>query len=203
MKKIIILIISLMTFNQFAIAEDATDYYNSGWDRYMIDYNLNQIDKPVTPQEFDKAVQTIKDLQESSKKNKDKKDKKNKKNKKKKNSEFEENPDQPPIEKKFELPVIPPSSDPLLRLPFNLYYNKIVIRDGFYLISAVKKDGKYLIRFNQGYKNIAEIPASIINDDKAPKVSGVSTEIIDSNQLRIIFKNIDVALESYLTILKD
>jgi|GEM_PF-2581416 len=119
------------------------------WDSIMDSYTKNQIEKPVTPQEFNKAMETIQSYQ---KKPKVKKEKKKKKNKKEQDMPVP----QPPVQKE---PTILPSSGLLLRLPVSVHRYNIVLPNGFYLVEKMIKDEGYFLRIKQSGKNIIDLPA--------------------------------------------
>ena len=192
MKNLLIAIITIILFfgfNQIVFSQD-DDFDSSSWDSYVDTYNQQQIQKPVTPQEFDKAVDTLKNQQKSGKKNK--KGKANQEDAKQKDTSVDEDE---------QIPELPDSPYPLLRLPVSVYINNTVIRDGFYLIGVVNKEDKYYIRFNQGFKTIAEVDANVM--DNAPKTSGASAEIQDNNTVRILYNNRGLVLKADLPIFKD
>jgi hypothetical protein len=152
------------------------------WDTYLNNYDKNQIEKPVTPQEFNKALETVQSYQ--------KKDKK-KKNKKKRGEQIQEM--SPPVEEV----IIPPSPGILLRLPVSIQWNNYIIPDGFYLVEKVSKDQNYILKIMQGGKIFAEAEAKTITGKYTGKVE-ISVQNTTNNTVKIIYIDREVCLESEL-----
>ncbi|MFH0703155.1 MAG: hypothetical protein V2B14_06435 [bacterium] len=180
MKKVYLALIILLNFVQIAYAQETSDYNDNPYF-----YNQYEYTKPVTPQEFNAAVETINKYQKT----------KNKKKKKNKNK------DNAPLKKIKKIPEIPGSPDALLRLPFDVYINESVLQSGFYLVDKIKKDDKYFLRFKQGYKIITEIEAKIDQDIKEnyPEKNNVTIKNFDNDTLKINYEDKDVRLKIYLS----
>ena len=59
-KKYLIVLALLLSCNLSANSQEASDLYNPTWEYYMKNYDNQQFTKPVTPQEFDKAIDSLK-----------------------------------------------------------------------------------------------------------------------------------------------
>jgi len=191
MIKNIFLIILLLSFGQLAFAQEQSDSSNMNWDYLLYNYNKNQIDKPVKPEEYQNALETVKNYQKKSQKT----EKKLKKTKKK-------NEPINPEKKKSKTAGNPELSNLLLRLPIALSYDNKILKQGFYLVSALKRDSKYFLILKQN-ENIAEIEAQIIeNKDNSSVISNVTVEIANNNSVKINYQSKDLFLESVLLIYK-
>lgn len=144
-----ILFINFCSITSTAKAESTDDY---NWDRYIDAYTQSQIQKAVTPQEYDKALTTINNFSKKKKKRK-KKSKKGKSNDESQDSRGDNS------YKNRNLV----SADPLLRLPISVFCNNQVIDKGFYLVSFINKNNNYYIVLKQGNDNPIEIEASTIS----------------------------------------
>lgn len=161
--------------------------YAQDWDTYMNSYDKNQIINPVTPQEFENAINTVKSIQNKNVK-KDKKKKKNKKD--------EMNIVQPPAPvKEF---VIPSSQGMLLRLPTKVIVNDVIITDGFYLIDKVVKDKKVYLKIMQSGIKLAEVDTVATTD----KYTGFSQLSVDNKGkvLEILYIDKENSLKAELPI---
>ena len=186
----------LISINGIAHAQDSllnsTDIQEgTDWDSLMQRDTKYQINKPITPQQYDEAMKNIQSLQG---------DKKKKKRNGKHSEEREE----------MKIPEIPPSSNPLLRLPVDITYKDTIIKKGFYLVDAVKKDDKYFLILKQGYSNIAEIEAkeenppnntSVGNSKNYSKEKKINIEII-SDKFKIDYSDGQMVLEAILPVYK-
>ncbi|MDD3013202.1 MAG: hypothetical protein PHC34_05815 [Candidatus Gastranaerophilales bacterium] len=173
-----VILVLILTFIQINICK-AQD-----WDTYLNNYDKNQIEKPVTPQEFNKALETVKSFQ--------KKDKK-KKRKKKKGEQIQDI--QPPIKEV----IIPDSSGILLRLPVSVRWNNMIIPDGFYLIEKVLKDKDYFFKITQGEKIFAELQTKTAIG-KYTGYSEVSVQNIGNNTVKIYYIDREMCLEAELPV---
>lgn len=194
--RIIILIIVLSSLNCAAFAQ-LNNYQNSDtsntnviegsdWDTFVEKYDKNQIDNPITPQQYDKALETVQSMQKS------KKDKKKKKGDV--NVDKEKN-------KQIKEPETPVSLNPLLRLPFSVVFNNFYIKDGYYLIDYIKKDDKYYLVFKQGYNIVGEVDASRKDVSNYSPENKVTMEILNDKVKISYFEKLFV-LEAYLYIYK-
>jgi len=155
------------------------------WDTYINNYDKYQIERAVTPQEFNKALDTVQSYQKSNEK---------KKKKKKKKGEMMEAPPSPVKEV-----VIPVSSGILLRLPVSVRWNNMIIPDGFYLVEKSLKDKDYFLKITQGKKVFAELQAK----EATGKYTGypeVSVQNVDSNTVKINYIDREASLEAELPI---
>lgn len=155
------------------------------WDVIMNNYNQSQIERPVTPQEYNKALETITGYQ-----------KQGEKKQKKKKGKSQDSESKPSEEKEY---IVPSSPGYLLRLPAKVRTNETVVPDGFYLVEKVIKGDKYFLKIMQGGKKVAEIPAQVIQ----AKYSGnteVKIEHINNNELEIQYIDKEVSLRAKLTI---
>lgn len=66
MRKIFILII-LLGFCHCAAAQESMDSDGQSWDSILKDYNTQQFQKPVTSQEYQQALETLKSYQKKPK----------------------------------------------------------------------------------------------------------------------------------------
>lgn len=137
-------------------AQETIDTSAQDWNDILKSYNKNTIERPITPQEVEQAMQAIKNLQ--------KPQKKEKKHwwsfgKKKKNEET-----LPPIQKETPAAEVLPSADPLLRLYSDININGKIVNKGFYLIDYVQRDNVYYLRLKQGNDKFTEIEAKYSAD---------------------------------------
>ena len=183
--RILLLMCLYFTFTGIAVAQDSTDYQGGDWDKIINDYNNTQFTKPVSPQEFNKAVDTIKQYQQKPKK----KHWWSRKNK-------EEETVRPDFKPAAALSATP-SQDPLLRLPVDVMVNNQVIGNGFYLVSKKVDDGNYYLLLKQGHSVVIELPAQ--NKGDGDLKSSIRTENVDSKSLKIIYQDKDSTLESIVS----
>jgi hypothetical protein len=159
----------------------------TGWDQIMTDYDKNRIDKPVTQQEFDKAIQDVKKFE-----------KKKKKKQIKKEAELQENVPNFTPQLKYDKSI--EYSENLLRLPVSIVHNGNTIKDGFYLAKRIKDNDTFYLLIQQGntvYKiNMQRIEN---NDDREL----VKTEIIDNKYLKITYQDFLYTLINYFPIIAD
>lgn len=190
MIKNIFLIILFLSFGQFAFAQEKSESSDMNWDYLLYNYNKNQIDKPVKPEEYQKALETVTNYQKKSQKT----EKKQKKTGKKDKNNTSINPEK----KKSEL------SNSLLRLPIALSCDNKILKQGFYLVTPLKKDSKYFLILQQN-ENVAEIEAKVITEangkkDNSSLITDVTVETADNNSVKINYKSKDLILESVLPI---
>lgn len=201
-KKITILVIFLfcLSLQTKVLADSDGDY---SWDKIMDDYSKYQIDKPVTPQAEKQALET---LQKYKKKKKDKHEGddewetrgwgifKHKVKKMKGNST-----ERMRGGRKGQMPVNMASSDPLLRLPINVYFHNQLIENGFYLVTYFQYQGKFYLVLKQGQKGT-------IYSIEATPMSVVMQEAVESNvwfynkgdYAEIVYTNTGVSLRAKL-----
>jgi len=148
----LVILIIILNSTQFIYAQELDNAYDPSWDIYLNNYNQYEKERPkkqITQDEFNSAIEVIKSYQKDDKKSKRKWwlfGKKEEKNTTKQIDTKEENQVKSP----------PPSPEPLLRLPVDVYNNDLIIKNGFYLIDTVKRDNKYFLKFKQGSMDIAE-----------------------------------------------
>lgn len=173
------IIFSFMIYS--SVLADETD----DWGTLMKDYqNNSDFGKIITNPEFQKAIETRKNLNKKSKK----KDKKNKKN---------------APEKEPPMLDIPSSSDPLLTLPFDVYYENKQIKQGFYLVNSKYQGEKYFLELKQGNNSevaVIEAKRQIVKGKNFIKPE-ISVEKIDDNMIKINYTENDYILECVLWIL--
>jgi len=194
----LIFLIIFLNGIQYTVAQEQENFYEPSWDQYLNNYTQFEKERPkkqVTQEEFDRAIEVINSYQ--------KKDKVTNGRKwwqlwKKEEKSLV----RPDTEKKNEIPETPSSPDPLLRLPVDIFNGDLIIRNGFYLISAVKKESKYFLIFKQGNSYVAEVEAKNINKDSDTKSQNTSAEIIDNNFVKIYYHNAEGLFEVSLPILK-
>ena len=178
-----------------AFAQDSTENSDQNWDNVIHTYDNAQITNPVTDDQYNQALRTIKDYKTKGKgkKNKDSKDKKGK------NSKGKSEKKEPVI---FDVPA---SRDPLLRLPANVYYNDQILDNGFYLVNAFFRDNKTYLRIKQGDKFIEVEAKELSSDDKTPRsrTSSASSEVIDGKKVRINYCDRAGCLQTELPIFTD
>ena len=129
---IIILCLSINT-SKMAHAQDSllnTDSTSEGtdWDSLEQRETKYQMNKVVTPQQFDQAMKTMQKPE--------KKDKKGKSSR---------------VPREQEVPQTPASTSPLLRLPVDVVYGDVVIKEGFYLVDVVRRDDKQFLEIGRAH----------------------------------------------------
>lgn len=170
-----------------ANTQDTTD-----WGYYADLYDKAGLSKPVSQEEFDKAIETVKKYQKSKTKTKDKGKDKNTSKKPQKGRMMNNKP---------VVYDIPAYSDPLLRLPVDVIYEDNIIPTGFYLVEKIKDNDKYILRLKQENKPIADIEATkTSNPEEIIQQSSVGTEIIDKEHIKINYKSGSISLEAILYI---
>ena len=162
MKKLFLILFSLILSGNFAIAEDL-------WDNYGDTNTYNQ--KSVTDEEFEKAIES---------KTRKKKNKKIPKG----NESHQSNETQFLKEAKEDLPV--------LCLPTNIILEDKILPVGHYQIVGEKKDNKPVIKLYQAHFLIGEIPTTETQDDfNKETVTFVDVVENGENQIKIIYGSID------------
>lgn len=177
-KKLFIAFILAICINSPAFCEEAS------WDEFNIDQNSFDTYKPVTKEEFNNAINSLK--------NKDKKIKD--KNKTKKNIQVNEHNND-------KLQFI--NNDHLLRLPYDLYYNDKIIPKGFYTISLYNNndDDYYYISFIQGNSLITNVKMDKPDETFCEnEINCLKSCIVDDKFYKLYFKNIDISLVKYFYI---
>jgi len=194
----LVILIIILNSTQFIYAQELDNAYDPSWDIYLNNYNQYEKERPkkqITQDEFNSAIEVIKSYQKDGNKSKRKWwlfGKKEEKNTTKQIDTKEENQVKSP----------PPSPEPLLRLPVDVYNNDLIIKNGFYLIDTVKRDNKYFLNFKQGSMDIAEVEAKITDKKVNLTQNNVSIEIIDNNIVKIYYQGPDNSLETSLPIFK-
>jgi hypothetical protein len=189
-KKIILLTAAIMLFGIMTVkAQETVDTSGQDWNDIVKSYNKNTIDRPITPQEFNQAVQTIKGLQKPPKKEKKHWWNFGKKSKK------EEAP--PLMQKEPVANEVLPSGDPLLRLYSDVNVNGTTVNKGFYLVDYVLRDKIYYLRLKQGSDKYTEIEAKQ-SSDAFFQGKDVETEYTPERKVKIIYRfgSIQLAAEA-------
>jgi len=137
------------------MAQESIDTSGQDWSDIVKSYNKNTIERPITPQEVEQAVQAIKSLQKPPKQPK------------KHWWSFGKKPKaenvQPVREKEPQRTETLPSGDPLLRLYSDININGKIIKKGFYLVDYVKRDEIYYLRLKQESDKYQEIEAKQVS----------------------------------------
>ncbi len=151
------------------------------WTKYLDVYNDGGLDKPVAAQDYNKALETLKNMRK----------KKTKKNKK-----------LPPEPLSRNEPIKAENSN-IIRIENDLYYDNNVIPSGFYKIVVKNENNEYFVNLYQGKQSIVSIQAQKIkHTDFSPnKVTALETKIIEDKYYKIMYKNIDIAICAYLAIM--
>jgi len=174
---IIIALIIAVTSVNIVVAQD--------WDTYLNNYDKYQIERPVTPQEFNKALETVQSYQKKNVKTK----------KKKKKGELPQEAPQPPVKEV----IIPSSSGILMGLPVAVCWNDRIISDGFYLAEKTVKDKNYFLKIVQSGKIFAEIETKI-SDAKYTGKTEILVQNTGNNVVKLIYIDREISLESELPV---
>lgn len=151
------------------------------WSKYLDVYNDGGLDRPVAAQDYNKAVETLKNMR---------------KKKSKKNA--------PPVPHTQNAPIKAESSN-IIRIDKDLYYDNNIIPSGFYKIVVKNENDEYFVKFYQGKQSIISIQAQRIKhtDFSPEKVTALETKIIEDKYFKIMYKNIDVAICAYLAVMNN
>jgi hypothetical protein len=173
----------------------ADDNNTDDWSDIYKGYNDAQYGKPVSSQEFNNAVKTIKKYKGT--------DKENKKVQKGGVSTGENlQPSQNP--KEVAKPVeLPDAAGLLFLLPTSVSLGESTIEKGFYLAESADKDNNHFIRLTRGEGQIvADIQANATDIDRIQTISGgktsISSEIMNNGMLKITLIDTKYILEAYL-----
>lgn len=165
------------------------------WDTFLNNYDKNQISNPVTPQEFENAINTVKGIQNQNKKI-DKKKKTNK-IKNQKGNELAQ-PLQPVNQIQNSEFIVPSSTGMLLRLPVNVVVNGQIFSDGFYLVEKISRDKKYYLKLMQSGKTLAEVETQISQE----KYTGFSQLLVNNKGkfLELLYIDREISLKAELSV---
>jgi len=182
MNKFLVLILSLfLTSFGMAIADDVdTPATGDLWDNWQTDQNFYG-NKPVTDEEFDKAVEKI-----DAKKNKWKKraEKKNLP----KGEEFRQSNESEMLKSNHG----DKASLPVLCLPFEIVVGEDVVPVGHYQLKCEKIDGQLVLKLYQAHYVMAQIPA-IETEEDFDEESIFFAKWFDegNNKIKIIYGSLD------------
>ncbi len=181
MKKTIIFLTAVFLFLGIISvkAQETIDSSAQDWSDILKSYNKNTIERPITPQEVEQAMQAIRNLQKPQKKEKKHWWSFGKKKKQ------EEAP--PPMQKEPASAEVLPSADPLLRLYSDINVNGKVVNKGFYLVDYVQRDNLYYLRLKQGNDKFTEIEAKY-SADAFFQGKDVETEYTPEKNIKIIYR---------------
>lgn len=160
------------------------------WGNVYDSYRDAEYGKIISGQDYQNAINAIKEYK--------KPDKKLEKKLKEKGLDLKEDENESKV--KFEVPA---RQEPLLRLPMNVSYEGKLIQRGYYLARAVSSDNRYFIRLTQGEgRVVADIEANVFKTDNLQKVSKgekkVFSEMLKNDMLKITYSNRELILEAYV-----
>lgn len=189
MKKFLLIFTALFLIMQQALSDDFFDNYagvDNAWDGQ----------KPITNQEFEKAIDTLQA-------NKKKKEAKQKKRKIKKISgggtSLHSNLD-PNGEIQAQDPLTKKDEGQLLNIPVDVVLdNQTVLERGFYNVYAEKEDGEIYLKFYQSQYLMGKVRAYETEEDfDSDTIDFVKYKLYNDNCLKILFGSLDYNAYAYL-----
>ncbi len=179
---VLLLLISFVNVN-CALADDV-DLPATGdlWDNWNTGADDGREAKPVTDEQFDKAIEQV-----------DKKVNKWKnwaqKRKLPKGEEFSQSNETEMINDTYnnQAPILP-----VLCVPVNLAIGEDTLPVGHYQIKGEKINGEPVLKFYQAHYEMAQFPAVETNDDFGEEtISFVKLEPLNDNQIKVMFGSLD------------
>jgi len=194
MKKYLLLILLLLFVSAPKVMADDVDLPASGelWDNWNTNQDFYGQDKSVTDEDFDKALESLKD----------KKNKWVNRLKKKQVPKGEE------FHQSNETEVITEHSDkqeglPVVCIPVELEVNGSIIPIGHYQVKAEKEGENVVINFYQAQYLMAKIPAIETDDDFGEDtITFAKWTSEDDNQIKLMFGSMDLNAYTYIRVIK-
>jgi len=181
MRRFLFLLTLILVFSSPVPAAEDLMYTNDMWDSYGSSINEGQEAKPVTDEEFEKAV----------------KQKDAKVNKWRNWAQKRKIPKGENFSKSNETEVLKKEhgedkSLPIISLPFEISLSQGVIPVGHYQVKGEIIDGKPVLNFYQASDLVARISATETNDDfNQEEILFANWELVDDNTIRLIYGSLD------------
>jgi len=181
MRRFLFLLTLILVFSSPVPAAEDLMYTNDMWDSYGSSINEGQKAKPVTDEEFEKAV----------------KQKDAKVNKWRNWAQKRKIPKGENFSKSNETEVLKKEhgedkSLPIISLPFEISLSQGVIPVGHYQVKGEIIDGKPVLNFYQASDLVARISATETNDDfNQEEILFANWELVDDNTIRLIYGSLD------------
>ncbi len=184
MKKLLLLL-SLIVFCSPVVLADDVDMPATGdlWDNWGANKDFYGQDKPVTEEDFDKAIEQVKDKQNRNwfglkKRNKNIP----------KGEEFNQSNETEVINTH-----INKDSLPVVSLPVSLKAGDEFLPVGHYQIKAEKEGGNVVMKFYQAHYMMAQFPAVETEDDFGEEdILFAKWFVQDDNQIKVIYGSLDL-----------
>lgn len=181
MRRFLFLFAFLSVFSVPTLAADDLMYTNDMWDSYGSSINQGQEAKPVSDEEFEKAI----------------KQKDAKVNKWRNWAQKRRIPKGENFSKSNETEVLKKEhgedkSLPIISLPFEILLPQGIVPVGHYQVKGEVIEGKPVLNFYQASDLVARISATETNDDFGQEeILFVNWELIDDNKIRLIYGSLD------------
>lgn len=196
MKKFVVTIFVLFSiFMCTSVWADDVDVPATGdlWDNWSSPKDFYGQDKPVTDEDFDKAVEQVKDKQN-----------RNWFGLKKRNKNI---PKGEEFSQSNETEIINSNADkdslPVISLPVELKVGDDILPVGHYQIKAEKENGNTVIKFYQAQYVMAQVPAQETSDDFGEEAILFAKWVPENdNQIKLIFGSMDINAYALIDIAK-